>query len=253
MTNLTLDIGNSVSKIDIWNGETLLFHENSNNLSIEEILKLIEKFNVSSSIISEVGKENKELKIFLKELLGDNFIEFRPEFLLGHHIHYSSQLGVDRLAAFLGAIELYPDIPLLIVDAGTALTVDIVNREGDFCGGNISLGLASRLKAIHEMTSRLPEVSAEGFTSMFGNDTESALRNGAVNGIVGEIIFDFNNARNLYGCETILFTGGDAPKIIPVVEKEGVACEYDKYLVSRGLNYFMGKTLALKQTHRFVD
>lgn len=123
----------------------------------------------------------------------------------------------------------------MVVDCGTAITIDIIDDEGKFCGGNISAGLELRLKALHNYTSLLPEVSIKGIVSDFGNNTESAMRDGVINGVIGEIIYSYMKAKNKYGIDKIVFTGGDATLLLIYLEKEKLNVCYDPYLVGRGL------------------
>ncbi len=70
-------------------------------------------------------------------------------------------LGHDRIAAAAGARKLLPGSPLLIMDLGTAITIDFVTANGEYRGGNISPGLLTRFKSLHDHTARLPLVQKE--------------------------------------------------------------------------------------------
>ena len=96
-------------------------------------------------------------------------------------------LGMDRLAAAVGAWSLKPDHDLLVVDAGTAVTFDFVSADGTYKGGNIAPGISLRLKSLHEHTGALPLVSAQGDAPQFGRDTETAIRSGVINGLRHEL------------------------------------------------------------------
>ena len=61
-------------------------------------------------------------------------------------------LGKDRLAAIVGAYSLFPGKDILVLDAGTALTIDFIDKEGNYRGGNISPGLNMRFQALHDYT-----------------------------------------------------------------------------------------------------
>lgn len=119
-------------------------------------------------------------------------------------------LGADRLAAAVaGWYEGGCCRPVLIIDAGTAITYDFVTAEGDYVGGNISAGLRLRLQALHEHTAHLPlvevvEDSDEEIVTKkthsslsdeeeqrnpirIGANTSEALRQGALQGMRYEI------------------------------------------------------------------
>jgi len=101
-------------------------------------------------------------------------------------------LGVDRIAAAVGAYTLYPGEEVLIADIGTAATYDRLTADGCFAGGNIAPGIGMRLRALSRFTARLPLIDSKGRTQLFGTSTETAMRSGAVNGIVAEINYYFS-------------------------------------------------------------
>ena len=115
-------------------------------------------------------------------------------------------LGADRIAAALGAAELFPGKDCLIFDFGTAITVDLVTSDRRFMGGNISPGLSLRLRALHEHTGRLPLVSPSAPVRMYGRNTAEAISNGVVLGIMFEVEKYIENNPQ---CR-IIFTGGDS-------------------------------------------
>ena len=86
-----------------------------------------------------------------------------------------ARLGNDRIASAVGAHDAFPGRNILVVDAGTAITLDLVDANGTFRGGNIALGIRSRLRALHDYTSRLPLVDLEGDTPLIGKTTDEAI------------------------------------------------------------------------------
>ena len=125
---------------------------------------------------------------------------------------YSSPgtLGMDRLAAAVGAWSMQPGHDLLVVDAGTAITYDFVSADGTYEGGNIAPGIELRLKSLHEHTGSLPLVQANGDTPLFGRDTETAIRSGVINGIRKELDGYMNELCSIYPSLLVFLTGGDA-------------------------------------------
>jgi type III pantothenate kinase len=75
-----------------------------------------------------------------------------------HPFHSKETLGFDRLAAAVGAHTTFPDSNVLIIDAGTAITIDMVTAKGEFLGGNISPGLEMRFKALNTFTKKCPSL-----------------------------------------------------------------------------------------------
>jgi type III pantothenate kinase len=118
-------------------------------------------------------------------------------------------LGKDRLAAVVGGNHLYPETDLLIIDAGTAITYDIINRHGQYLGGNISPGLQMRFKALNYFTNQLPLLDPNESIPQFGRNTNEAILVGVQNGLLFEVEKSIELYRNLYPEMKILVTGGD--------------------------------------------
>ena len=125
---------------------------------------------------------------------------------------YSSPetLGMDRIAAAVGAWSEKPGHDLLVVDAGTAITFDFVSSEGVYQGGNIAPGIDLRLKSLHEHTGALPLVGTQGNIPMFGYNTETAIRSGVINGIRHELDGYLSELASIYPSLLVFLTGGDA-------------------------------------------
>ncbi len=139
-------------------------------------------------------------------------------------------LGMDRLAAAVGAWATFPGEDMVVVDFGTAITIDVVTRAGEFVGGNISPGAEMRFRALHEYTAALPQVDIPTEpTPLLGASTREAIEAGVMQGIVYEIE---GYAAQMPG-HKIIFTGGDA-KLFAERLKCSIFVDYD--LVLRGLN-----------------
>ena len=119
-------------------------------------------------------------------------------------------LGMDRLAAAVGAWSMNPGHDMLVIDAGTALTIDFISADGVYHGGNIAPGIELRFKALHEHTGALPLVSAQGDAPMFGYDTESAIRSGVLRGVRNEVNGYIEEMGGVYPSLLVFLTGGDA-------------------------------------------
>jgi type III pantothenate kinase len=117
---------------------------------------------------------------------------------------------MDRLAAAVGARELFPDRDLLVIDAGTAITLDLIEANGTFSGGNISPGLRSRFRALHEFTQKLPLIEESDQWPLIGQSTEEAIRAGVINGIIFELDGMIDQLKKKYPNIQPVLTGGDA-------------------------------------------
>lgn len=119
-------------------------------------------------------------------------------------------LGMDRLAAAVGAYSIKPGHDILVIDAGTAITYDFISADGVYKGGNIAPGMSMRFKALHDYTGALPLVASNGDLPMLGSDTATAIRSGVLNGIRHEIDGYINELRGIYPSLLVFLTGGDA-------------------------------------------
>jgi type III pantothenate kinase len=115
-------------------------------------------------------------------------------------------LGCDRLAAAVGASALFPATNCMIIDCGTAITIDFVGQGGEFLGGNISPGLQTRFNALHTATGKLPLGQFTDAPQAIGTSTDTAIAAGVLQGARYEIegYIEQNAPSN------IIFTGGDA-------------------------------------------
>ena len=118
-----------------------------------------------------------------------------------------------RKAAAVGAVELYgDDRPLVVVDAGTALTVDFI-EGGHFRGGNISPGVDMRLEALHQKTATLPQCQPMVLDSsdlLIGKTTEQAIVFGVMQSIFYEVKGYIDSFSEKNDNILTIFIGGDA-------------------------------------------
>lgn len=212
MINLVIDIGNSRTKIALFNQYDLMFNVSIDQLNVEHLRMLKDEHpQLTKAILSSVKSGNADLIGFLSDQF-EFFMELDQNAELPIENLYGSPetLGKDRLAAAVGANELFPDQNLLVIDAGTAITYDLVSAKNQFIGGNISPGLEMRYKALNHFTGRLPLVSVSDEFDFIGKNTTDAIRAGVQNGMIyeiGQTIETFNrNYQNLQ----IIMTGGDS-------------------------------------------
>lgn len=143
-----------------------------------------------------------------------------------------SGMGADRVAADIGARSIYADRPLLVIDAGTCITFDVIDTDGTILGGAISPGIHLRLKAMHEHTAALPLLGIDGEHPVMGYNTETAMRSGAINGVRWEIEGYIRHILALRPLLHVFFTGGDSTQF-PLDLQQIITV--DPLLVQRGL------------------
>jgi len=158
--------------------------------------------------------------------------------ILNHYLTPET-LGLDRLAAVIGARYLYPGQNSLVIDGGTCITYDRVDAGGNYFGGSISPGLNMRYKALNYYTDGLPLISADnGFTEKYGKNTAAAIRSGVQNGIKYELTGFIESYKNDQHDLNIILSGGDSI-FFDTLLKNSIFAPYIKiepHLVLKGLN-----------------
>ncbi len=234
MRVLTIDIGNTAVKGSVFEDGVLLESVLLESRDSSALQSLACRFHPEGAICCCVGQDARSFVSELEDALSVPVMELSHDTPLPIAVEYATPgtLGLDRVAAAAGAALATEEA--FVVDAGTAVTLDIV-VDNTFLGGNISPGLRLRFRSLHRFTSRLPLVSPSGDIPAFGYDTETAIRSGVVNGMVAEIVSAFKSARCRYPRLRMLLTGGDADFLAPLIRQHGVEPEITHSLVGKGL------------------
>ncbi len=211
--NLAVDIGNTQIKVGLFAKNVL--QEQWRLSGVSEVLALVDDKNVSAAIVSSV-KEADDLTarvpsgVFTLVLNGHTALPFVNHYLTPH------TLGTDRVAAVAGAQHHLPRQNTLVIDAGTCITYDLIDRKAQYQGGLISPGLTMRLRAMHTFTARLPLVSwSEPRTlSPTAQTTEAGLHGGAVLGASAEIAQMIRMYADNYPDLHVIICGGDAEYLL---------------------------------------
>lgn len=232
--NLIADIGNNSAKFFLFNENQIVLHTRRTDGVFDIIREWKGQYNIKHAIVSSVVDLTQEQKSQF-EALGCPLLWFNSMVKTPLKVTYRTPetLGSDRLAAAVGAWNTTPGHNLLVIDAGSAITIDFVDRTGTYCGGNIAPGIKMRLKALHHFTGRLPMVEKEGDTPMYGYNTDSAIRSGVLRGVAHEIEGYIQEAREKYGDVFVFLTGGDENSLKNMIKSRIFA---DKNLVAKGLN-----------------
>ena len=188
---LTVDIGNSNITFGIFDGENLTkkFCLPSNCAVSdfeygEKIKEQTDGFNISGCVIASVVTGlDLRFKNFLDKQFSLNSLVLTYDLPLGLKIKTDvpAELGADRIANSFGAVELYHE-NCIIVDFGTATTVEIVTKNKEFIGGLITAGINIQLGALASKTSKLPETKVSAPKKLIATDTVDAMLAGVVYG-----------------------------------------------------------------------
>lgn len=210
----SIDIGNSQVKICLFKEDKL---HKAENVKTPAILNYLQQNNVSNIIISSVNEDNSLVTALENEY--PNLLELKPETPVVLKIDYETPntLGIDRVAAAVGAINRFPG-PLVVVDAGSCITCDLINKKNIFKGGTISPGLQMRLQAMHTFTSKLPLLKLTTPKQLVGRSTDDAMLSGVVNGSRQEITGIIRQHQRKHPDLKVIICGGDAIYFDKIIE-----------------------------------
>ena len=237
--NLVIDIGNTRSKIGLFQENTLVEQANWTDWTLAELLRYGNHSGANNVLFSSVAAPNPALKEGLEDHF--NVVELTHETPLPFRNLYQTPqtLGKDRLAGVAGAQALYPNRHCVVVDCGTCIKYELLTAKAEYLGGNIAPGVRMRIQAMHHFTARLPEVPMEMPEQAVGDSTQTALQNGAIRGAVLEI----EGFVRLFGQQLsplqIILTGGDAAFLLPFLSVSNPGILYQPDLTLFGLNHIL--------------
>jgi len=190
---LAIDIGNSSTKLGVFERETLvkkLVVPTIRGKSADEIYETVREdlnLQLSGIVVSSVVPE---LTDAFREF-GERFYNQTPFFVdnafdFGLTIKYfpPENLGVDRIIAAFAAVKKY-GAPVIVCDFGTATTIDAVNSKNEYLGGVITPGMNTLSEALHIKTSKLPRVELRKPEKVIGNSTINSIQSGIFYGYIG--------------------------------------------------------------------
>ena len=223
---LTVDIGNTNIVIGIFKGDELIYHWRIGTAvkysTDEYMIKFYNLFKIAGidyrkeikgiiigSVVPELVRKIEKAYFNLtgiSPVIADVNLDW------GMKIRYDipSQVGVDRLLNSLAAKKLY-GIPTLIVDFGTATTIDVVSEEGNYEGGTISPGINISTEALFEKTAKLPHISIAIPKRVLGKNTVESMRSGILLGTAGQVKYLIEKIKEENPSlkkSKIIFTGG---------------------------------------------
>jgi type III pantothenate kinase len=231
--NLVIDIGNTKVKIGVFDKNGLVKKSTLGSLGLTKAKSWITSQHIQSVILSSVKTVPSELLDYLSS--ATRFIKLDHNTPLPVSLSYSTPetLGKDRIAAVVGANDLFPNENLLVIDIGTAVTYDLINADNRYIGGQISPGLSIRLKALHTFTGQLPLVSRSDNWPKTGNSTETSIQSGVQFGLLHELNGFISQYQKNYNPLRIIVTGGDANLFVSELKNQIFA---NPNLVLCGLN-----------------
>lgn len=232
---ICIDWGNSRVKAGLFNHTDFMVKEYnfSHEEAVKNIAEIITEENIEKGILCAVAEVPENLYSFFNEEKGFMVLKHNTQLPIMNAYSTPETLGLDRIAAAVAAWDAHPNQNNLVIQVGTALVFSFISHTNIFRGGAIAPGIDLRLQSLHEHTAHLPSVSKDGLNTLIGYDTESAIRSGAVNGVLFEIIGAIQEYEKNYKDINITISGGDASLFVMKLKSEIFA---DPYLVLKGLN-----------------
>jgi type III pantothenate kinase len=237
--NLIVDIGNTRVKTCVFDLDELVDTKVFDELDFEALQDLVKAFAVTHVIFASTGAKVHADRVQVSGVV----LELTPGTPIPIEYTYQTPatLGQDRLAGMVAASWLHPDSDVLVIDAGTCITYDVLEKSGTYVGGNIAPGLDMRFKAMHTFTKRLPSIERPDTISLLGQSTIEAMQNGGLLGVLMEVAGYIEMLRGSYTKLKTLLTGGDASFLAGHLKAE---ISVQPNLVLIGLNQILNFNVA---------
>lgn len=247
---LAVDIGNSNITFGVFDKGVFLKKLQTETkaelpveMYVEIITDLFADMKISScAIASVVEGMDEKIKEACNTCFDINALVVTRELFtdLRIDIENKNTIGIDRLINVIVAAENHV-LPAVVIDAGTAITIDVVSRDKEFLGGIIMPGLKLQAKSLNDYTSKLPLVDLKFGKNLIGKNTEEAILSGIVRGTafsIGALVQEIEN--EVGKLSNVIITGGDCVLISkylqekishtnPLLTLEGLKIIYDKY------------------------
>jgi len=209
--NLIVDVGNTFVKFAVFDAGVLkdkIVVEIVNfNSVVFSVLKRYPAIN--RAILSSVGRleashiDTLKMEVDVIELSHDLRLPFTNKYAT------PKTLGADRIALVSASIAQCSDRNTLIIDAGTCITYDFINKNNAYLGGAISPGIRLRYKTLNNLTANLPLLETKFPQDILGDSTENSIHSGVVFGVLKEIDGVISDYVKKYEYLTVILTGGD--------------------------------------------
>ncbi len=250
---LAVDIGNTNIVMGCFESDRILFVErlstNQQSTALEYAIMLknileihsIDMSDFRGGIISSVVPSvTLTMKEAMERLIKKRIMVVGPGIKTGLKINLDNpaQLGSDRVADAVAAINLYP-VPIIMIDMGTATTISVIDKEKNFIGGMIIPGLRTSLDSLSGRASQLPFISLVPPKKVIGTNTIDCMKSGIIHSNAASIDGVIERIENELGEKcTVVSTGGVAKIIVPYCKRDIVI---DDELLLKGLMIIYNK------------
>lgn len=207
MYNLIVEIGNTAVKAAFTEGRTLgKTYRYQGEKTRDFIISLTGKVKPDVLVIASVYEISRQDEKKYQAVCGKLLIldQSHPEILRKGGL--PDYLTYDRAASLMAVRELFSGRACTLIDFGTTLTVDFMDAEGRYEGGNISLGCRTRFKSLNRYSRSLPLIDTPDDAPLVGGTFSESLSAGVISGIM----FEIEGYISSFPGNIIVFTGGDA-------------------------------------------
>ncbi|MCL4125883.1 UNVERIFIED_CONTAM: hypothetical protein GTU68_044582, partial [Idotea baltica] len=185
----------------------VLFFESKKIIST--LQKITKKYPNSIGIVSNVASISEFKLSKLHKMMPLHQLSSSSKIPFKNLYETPKTLGVDRIALVAAAVNQFKNKNVLVIDAGTCITYDFVNKNKEYLGGAISPGVRIRYKSLQKFTENLPYLEKEEVSNYIGNSTEKSMHSGVVNGVLKELDGVILDYKQRFVDLTVVLTGGD--------------------------------------------
>lgn len=234
--NLIADIGNTSTKIALFDGEKKVSVNRINEIDCAELDKLLSGSHVKKAIVSSVKPlPDFVIDILSREIPQVHVLSYKTKLPFRVEYETPETLGPDRIAAVAGAFQLFGGSNALVIDAGTAITYDLLAGK-IFTGGNISPGITMRFRALNQFTGKLPLITEISDYTFPGRNTTDAIVAGVMTGVIYEINEYIRTFEEKHPGIKVIISGGDGGMLRGKID---YPAEYLPDIVIDGLNFIL--------------
>lgn len=256
---LVIDVGNTNVVIGIYRGNHLIHHwrlstdrtatSDEYGIMLHNLFHIagVQMRHIDGVIVSSVVPP----LMYVLEKLCLNYIKKSPIIVgpgikTGLNIRYENprEVGADRIVNSVAAIELY-GTPVIVVDFGTAITVDYVDEKGEYIGGAIAPGISIATEALYQSAAKLPRIELVKPKSVIGRNSINSMQAGIIYGYAGLVDGIVTRIRKQFSISSearVVATGGLADLIAdesstielvnPLLTLEGLRIIYERNISS---------------------
>lgn len=237
-----MDIGNTRSKAVLFDRGAVVRSQVLAGRDAAAVRSFLDGFRPTAIAIGSVAEDVTELAEQLNELAPVLVVTGATPLPIRNAYGTPLTLGVDRSANAVAAAQRFPGRNVLVIDAGSCITYDLIDAGATFRGGAISPGLRMRAKAMNAYSARLPMVDLPETVELLGRSTEEALQAGVHHGTVAEMSGFIRQYGDQFPQLVVILTGGDGLRATRAL-KNGIFAV--PFLTLEGLNAILDHHLEL--------